>query len=91
MGRRARFYRIVDAASVTEIAAAHPQATRFEIWSQDKVRAGQQERTGYIWWHRGETPRGWRDAGYESAWIIGPCARHATPAWRWCCPGSTPP
>jgi hypothetical protein len=56
---------------VTEIAQTHPEATRFEIWSQDEARVGQQGRTGYIWWQKGETPRGWRDAGHESAWILG--------------------
>jgi transposase len=56
---------------VKEIVAAHPEASRFEIWSQDEARVGQQGRTGYIWWQKGETPRGLRDAGHESAWIIG--------------------
>ena len=28
-------------------------------------------RTGYVWWQRGHTPRGRRDVGYQSAWIIG--------------------
>jgi len=28
-------------------------------------------RTGYVWWQRGQTPRGLRDVGYQSAWIIG--------------------
>src|SRR5579883_1930076 len=59
------------AATVTEIAAAHPEATRFEIWSQDEARVGQQGRTGYVWWQRGQSPRGWRDAGHASAWILG--------------------
>ena len=59
------------AARVTEIVAAHPEATQFEIWSQDEARVGQQGRTGYIWWQKGETPRGLRDAGHQSTWIIG--------------------
>ena len=42
-----------------------------EIWSQDKARVGQKGRTGYVWWQRGHTPRGRRDVGYQSAWIIG--------------------
>ncbi len=56
---------------MTAIAVAHPEATRFEIWSQDEARVGQQGRTGYVWWQRGQTPRGWRDAGHQSVWIIG--------------------
>ena len=56
---------------MTEIAAAHPEAQRFEIWSQDEARVGQKGRTGYVWWQRGHTPRGRRDVGYRSAWIIG--------------------
>jgi len=56
---------------VTEIVAAHPEATQFEIWSQDERRVGQQGRTGSIWWQRGETPRGLRDAGHRSTWMIG--------------------
>src|SRR5215470_16604517 len=59
------------AARLTEIAQAHPQAERFEIWSQDEARVGQKRRTGYVWWQRGDTPRGLRDVGHQSAWIIG--------------------
>ena len=54
-----------------EIAQAHPEAERFEIWSQDEARVGRKGRTGYVWWQRGHTPRGLRDVGYQSAWIIG--------------------
>jgi hypothetical protein len=54
-----------------EIAQAHPEAERFEIWSQDEARVGQKGRTGYVWWQRGDTPRGLRDVGHQSAWIIG--------------------
>jgi hypothetical protein len=54
-----------------EIVADHPQAERFEVWSQDEARVGQTGRTGYIWWQRGQTPRGRRDSGHRSAWIIG--------------------
>jgi hypothetical protein len=50
---------------------AHPEAERFEIWSQDEARVGQKGRTGYVWWQRGDTPRGLRDVGHQSAWIIG--------------------
>ena len=32
---------------------------------------GQKGRTGYVWWQRGQTPRGLRDVGFQSAWIIG--------------------
>ena len=56
---------------MTEIVAAHPEATQFEIWSQDEARVGQQGRIGYIWWQRGQTPRGLRDAGHRSTWMIG--------------------
>jgi hypothetical protein len=59
------------AARLSEIARDHPQAQRFEIWSQDEARVGQKGRTGYVWWQRGHTPRGRRDIGYQSAWIIG--------------------
>ena len=59
------------AARLTEITQAHPEAERFEIWSQDEARVGQKGRTGYVWWQRGHTPRGLRDAGHQSAWIIG--------------------
>jgi hypothetical protein len=55
-----------------------------EIWSQDEARVGQKGRTGYVWWQRGHTPRGRRDIGYQSAWILVPSARHATPASHWC-------
>ena len=56
---------------MTEIAQAHPEAERFELWSQDEARVGQKGRTGYVWWQRGHTPRGLRDVGHQSAWIIG--------------------
>jgi transposase len=59
------------AARLIEIARTHPEAERFEIWSQDEARVGQKGRTGYIWWQRGQTPRGQRDLGHRSAWIIG--------------------
>jgi transposase len=59
------------AARLSEIARAHPEAERFEIWSQDEARVGQKGRTGYVWWQRGDTPRGLRDVGFQSAWIIG--------------------
>ena len=58
------------AACLSEIAQAHPEAERFEIWSQDEARVGQKGRTGYVWWQRGQTPRGLRDVGFQSAWII---------------------
>jgi transposase len=58
-------------ACLSEIAQAHPEAERLEIWSQDEARVGQKGRTGYVWWQRGHTPRGRRDVGYQSAWIIG--------------------
>ena len=56
---------------MTEITQAHPEAERFEIWSQDEARVGQKGRTGYVWWQRGHTPRGLRDVGHQSAGIIG--------------------
>src|SRR6266496_1098239 len=59
------------AARLGEIVEAHPEAERFEIWSQDEARVGQTGRTGYIWWQRGDAPRGRRDFGHRSAWIIG--------------------
>jgi transposase len=59
------------AACLNEIAKAHPEAERLEIWSQDEARVGQKGRTGYVWWQRGQTPRGRRDVGYQSAWIVG--------------------
>jgi hypothetical protein len=65
-----------------EIAGAHPEAERFEIWSQDEAWVGQRGRTGYVWWQRGQTPRGLRDVGFQSAGLLGPC-RRATPASRW--------
>jgi|SRR6516165_434715 hypothetical protein len=46
------------AARVTEIAQAHPEAGRFEIWSQDEAPAGQNGRTGYVWRRRGHTHAG---------------------------------
>jgi hypothetical protein len=52
-------------------AQAHPEAERFEIWSQDEARVGQKGRTGYVWLQRGHTPRGLRDIGYQPAWITG--------------------
>jgi transposase len=67
------------AARLNEIAEAHPEAERFEIWSQDEARVGQKGRTGYVWWQRGHTPRGRRDLGHRSAWIIGAvCAARDT-------------
>ena len=56
---------------LSEIAQAHPETERFEIWSQDEARVGQKGRTGYVWLQRGHTPRGLRDVGHQSAWIIG--------------------
>ena len=58
-------------ACLTEIAQAHPEAERFEIWSQDEAWVGQKGRTSYVWWQRGHTPRGLRDVGHQSAWITG--------------------
>ncbi len=40
------------AACLSEIARAHPEAERLEIWSQDEARVGQKRRTGYVWWQR---------------------------------------
>src|SRR5262245_15700318 len=59
------------AARLTEITQAHPEAERFEIWRQDEARVGQKGRPGDVWWQRGHTPRGLRDIGHQSAWIIG--------------------
>jgi hypothetical protein len=59
------------ATRLSEIVLAHPESERFEVWSQDEARVGQKGRTGYIWWQRGHTPRGRRDLGHRSAWIIG--------------------
>src|SRR5262249_16039421 len=59
------------AARLSEIAQAHPEAERFEIWSQDEARVGPKGRPGYIRGQRGQTPRGLRDVGHQSAWIIG--------------------
>jgi transposase len=36
-----------------------------------RARVGQKGRTGYVWCQRGHTPRGRRDIGYQSAWMIG--------------------
>ena len=52
------------AARLTEITQAHPEAERFEIWSQDEARVGQKGRTGYVWWQRGHTPRN-QDLGQQ--------------------------
>lgn len=41
-------------------------------------------------WQRGHTPRGRRDVGYPSAWIIGAVCRCATPTSHGGSPGSTP-
>src|SRR5262249_42413121 len=41
----------------------------------DEARVGQKGRTGYVWWQRSETPRGLRDVGFQSAWIIGIVSR----------------
>jgi transposase len=71
MRRRSKPSKRGFAARLSEIAQAHPEAERFEIWSQDEARVRQKGRTGYVWWQRGDTPRGWRDVGYQSAWIIG--------------------
>src|SRR4026208_2297472 len=59
------------AARLNEIAEAHPEALRFEIWSQCEARVGQKWRAGYVWWQGARTPRGRRDLGHRSAWIIG--------------------
>ena len=67
------------AARLTKIMQAHPEAERFEIWSQDEARVGQKGRTGYVWWQRGQTLRGLRDVGHQSAWMIGAvCPARAT-------------
>ena len=60
---------------LSEIAQAHPEAERFEIWSQDEARVGQKGRTGYVWWQRGETPRGLRDVGSNRPGLSARCAR----------------
>ena len=36
-----------------------------------KQREGGRIVTGYVWWQRGDTPRGLRDVGHQSAWILG--------------------
>ena len=59
------------AVRLSEIAQAHPEPERFEISSQDGARVGQKGRTDYVRWQRGHTPRGLRDVGHQSAWIIG--------------------
>ena len=78
-----------SAASLTEIAQAYPQSERFEIWSQDEARAGQMAdgRSLVV-----PTPRGWRDIGYQSAWIIGAVSpARDTGVASGDDPGSTPP
>jgi hypothetical protein len=37
----------------------------------DEARVGQKGRTGYVWRQHGDTSRGLRDVGDQSAWIIG--------------------
>ena len=55
---------------MTEIAQAHPEAERFEIWSQDEARVGQK---GAPTMSGGSAarPRAGRAIGHQSAWIIG--------------------
>ena len=57
------------ARRLREIAQAHPEAERYEIRSQAEARVGQKGRTSYVWWQRGQTLRGLRDVGFQSAWI----------------------
>src|SRR5215471_7305175 len=57
------------AVRLSEITQAHPEAERFEIWSQDEARVGQKGPTGYVWWQRGQTPprvaRCWPPVGLD--------------------------
>jgi len=58
-------------ATVTAIAAAHPEAERFEIWFLDESRVGQKGRLTRRWYAKGHRPRGVRDHRFRSAWVFG--------------------
>ncbi len=75
--RRAKTDRL-DAAGLLRTLMALDRGESW-VWSQDEARVGQKGRTGYVWWRRGHTPRGRRDLGHRSAWIIGAvCPRRDT-------------
>lgn len=66
-----------------EVAAAHPEARRIELWWQDEARVGQKGRETQPGFERGQRPPGRRDDGFASVWRFGAvCPERATGAAR---------
>ena len=58
-------------ALIAEIAAAHPEAVRLELWFLDEARIGQTGRTCRRWFEKGIRPRGRRDLRHDALYLFG--------------------
>ena len=56
---------------MAEVAAAHPEAERIELWFADEARVGQKGRVTRVWYERGVRPRRARDLGFASVYLFG--------------------
>jgi hypothetical protein len=54
-----------------QVAAAHPEAERVELWFEDEARIGQKGRTTHVWHQRGVRPRGRCEHRFASAHLFG--------------------
>ena len=54
-----------------EVAAAHPEAGRVELWFEDEARIGQKGRVTHVWYQKGLRPRGVREHRFGSAYLFG--------------------
>jgi hypothetical protein len=54
-----------------QVAAAHPEAERVELWFEDEARIGQKGRTTHVWHQRGVRPRGRCEPRFASAHLFG--------------------
>jgi putative transposase len=56
---------------MADVAAAHPEAARVELWFADEARVGQKGRVTHVWYERGVRPRGVRQHRFGSASLFG--------------------
>lgn len=61
---------------MTEIATAHPEARRIEVWFQDQARIGQKGTLTRVWAEAASRRRAVRDERYQSLYIFGAICPH---------------
>ena len=73
-------------ALIAEIAAAHPEAERLELWFLDEARIGQTGRTCRRWFEKAPAHAAGATSGTTPSICSAPSAQSATTAWPWFCP-----